>query len=111
LHTALTNMAHGLSMFDRDLRLVMCNDRYAEMYNLDPEMTKPGTSLRAILEARVSSGLPREDAEQFIRDRLENVVAGTIRNVENKLRNDHVVAVTFEPMANGGWVAIHQDIT
>ncbi len=111
LHTALTNMAHGLSMFDRDLRLVMCNDRYAEMYNLDPEMTKPGTSLRAILEARVSSGLPPEDAEQFIRDRLENVVAGTIRNVENKLRNDHVVAVTFEPMANGGWVAIHQDIT
>jgi diguanylate cyclase (GGDEF)-like protein/PAS domain S-box-containing protein len=111
LHTALTNMTHGLSMFDRDLRLVMCNDRYIEMYGLSPQMTKPGTTLRAILELRVLAGLSREDAEQFIRDRLENVVSGDIHNIENKLSDGRVIAVNFQPMANGGWVAIHHDIT
>jgi hypothetical protein len=30
--TALRNMAHGLCMFDREQRLVVCNDRYGEMY-------------------------------------------------------------------------------
>ena len=111
LHTALTNMAHGLSMFDRDLRLVMCNDRYIEMYGLSPEMAKPGTTLRSILEARALAGLSREDAEQFIRDRLENVVSGDIQNIENRLSDDRVIAVNFQPMADGGWVAIHHDIT
>ena len=52
LQTALHNMAHGLCMFDRNQCLVICNERYGEMYNLAPERTTPGTSLRAILEAQ-----------------------------------------------------------
>ena len=35
LETALTNMSQGLCMFDRDQRVVVANDRYAEMYGLD----------------------------------------------------------------------------
>ena len=54
--TALKNMAHGLSMFDGDQRLVVCNTRYGEMYGLPPAVTKPGTTLRAILQARVDMG-------------------------------------------------------
>jgi diguanylate cyclase (GGDEF)-like protein len=111
LHTALANMSHGLSMFNRDLRLVMCNDRYVEMYGLSTELIKPGTTLRSILEARVSAGLSRDDAERFISERLENVVAGKARYIENKLSDDRTIAVNFEPMADGGWVAIHHDIT
>ena len=42
LHTALTNMAHGLCMFDRDERLVMCNERYSEMYGLTARIDKTG---------------------------------------------------------------------
>ena len=37
LQTALHNMAHGLCMFDRNQCLVICNERYGEMYNLAPE--------------------------------------------------------------------------
>ena len=39
LQTALQNMAHGLCMFDRNQCLVICNERYGEMYNLAPERT------------------------------------------------------------------------
>ena len=31
---ALNNMAHGLRMFDADMRLIVSNRRYAEMFNL-----------------------------------------------------------------------------
>ena len=61
LQTALRNMAHGLCMFDRDQRLVVCNVRYGEMYGLAPEQTRPGTTLRSILEARVLAGISPED--------------------------------------------------
>ena len=45
LHTALTNMSHGLCMFDKDWRLVICNERYGTMYGLTPEQTKQGTPI------------------------------------------------------------------
>ena len=32
--TALNNMTQGLCMFDAKQRLIVCNDRYAQLYNL-----------------------------------------------------------------------------
>src|SRR3974390_260640 len=49
LHTALENMVHGLSMFDKDQRLILCNDRYRQIYGLTPDQIKPGSTLRSIL--------------------------------------------------------------
>ena len=111
LHAALTNMAHGLCMFDRDQRLVVCNERYGEMYALTSNQTKPGTTLRSILEARVSAGFSPEDAEQYVRTRLDEVAEGKSYYTENEMSNGRVYAVSHQPMHNGGWVAIHQDVT
>jgi PAS domain-containing protein len=41
---ATSNMSQGLAVFDADRRLVMCNERYAKIYDLDVEQVKPGTS-------------------------------------------------------------------
>jgi diguanylate cyclase (GGDEF)-like protein len=111
LHAALKNMAHGLCMFDRDQRLVVCNERYGEMYDLTPEQTKPGATLRSVLEARVSAGMSPEDTEQYIRNRLNEVAEGNAYYAENALSGGRVYAVSHQPMLDGGWVAIHQDIT
>ena len=39
---ALKNMAHGLCMFDRYERLIVCNERYTEIYGLTPIWPSPG---------------------------------------------------------------------
>jgi diguanylate cyclase (GGDEF)-like protein len=111
LDTALKNMAHGLCMFDRDQRLVVCNARYGEMYGLTPEQTRPGTTLRAILEARVASGISPEDTEQYVRTRLEEVTRGSAYYTVNELSGGRVYAVSHQPTRDGGWVAIHQDVS
>ncbi len=111
LQTALKNMAHGLCMFDREQRLVVCNERYGEMYGLGPEQTKAGTTLRSILEARVAAGVSPGDAEQYVQTRLDEVTEGKPYYAENELSDGRVYAVTHQPMPDGGWVAIHQDIT
>jgi PAS domain-containing protein len=95
LHTALKNMAHGLCMFDREQRLVVCNDRYGEMYALAAEQTKPGTTLRSILEARVTAGISPEDAEQYIQTRLEEVAEGRAYYAENELSDGRFYAVSL----------------
>jgi len=111
LQTALKNMAQGLCMFDREQRLVMCNDRYGEMYGLGPEQIRPGTSLRAILQARVAAGISLQDGEQYVRTRLEEVETGRAYHGVNELTDGSTYAVSHRPMAGGGWVATHDDIT
>ncbi len=111
LQTALTNMADGLCMFDREQRLVVCNERYGAMYGLAPEQTQPGTTLRSILEARVRTGKSPRDAEGYIHRRLTEIAEHKPYYVENELTDGHVYAVSHRPMPDGGWVATHIDIS
>jgi PAS domain-containing protein len=52
LTTAVNNMSQGLLMFDSAERLVVCNERYHQMYNLSPEMAKPGVTLFQLIKHR-----------------------------------------------------------
>jgi diguanylate cyclase (GGDEF)-like protein/PAS domain S-box-containing protein len=111
LETVLANATHGICMFDAEKRLVVCNRRYAEMYGLSFEQLKPGTPLRAILEMRVEAGSSPQDAERYIKDRLEEVTRREPHYKVNELRTGRVYAVNHQPMEGGGWVATHEDIT
>lgn len=44
--TALNNMTQGLCFFDGYERLIVCNQRYIELYGLDPSRVRPGVTLR-----------------------------------------------------------------
>jgi diguanylate cyclase (GGDEF)-like protein len=111
LELTLENMSQGLCMFDRNQRLVVCNRTYAEMYALSPEQTAPGTTLRSILEARVAAGQSPADAREYIDKRLAEVARPEPYYAVNHLRDGRVIAVMHQPKRDGGWVAIHQDIT
>jgi diguanylate cyclase (GGDEF)-like protein/PAS domain S-box-containing protein len=108
---ALQNMSQGLSMFDRDGRLIVCNDRYAQVYGL-PATVKPGTTLRQILEGRVASGtFAGPTPEGYVAERL--AVASERRPIDTigELNNGRIIAVAHRPIADGSWVATHEDIT
>src|SRR2546421_4067163 len=50
LDTALNNMSQGLLLFDSSGRLLMCNDRYRQMYGLSAEVLNPGCTLEELFE-------------------------------------------------------------
>jgi len=54
--TAINNMSQGLCFFDAAHRLIVCNDRYIEMYDLPPDRVGPGTSLTEIVDMRFEAG-------------------------------------------------------
>jgi diguanylate cyclase (GGDEF)-like protein len=107
---ALNNMAHGMSMFDSEQRLVVCNDLYLEMYGLPEELGRPGTPLKAILEARVAAGVAPVNSGH-VAEVLETVPQSESRYMVRELRDGRIIAVAYQPMAGGGWVVVHQDIT
>jgi diguanylate cyclase (GGDEF)-like protein/PAS domain S-box-containing protein len=108
---AIENMSQGLCMFDATQRLIVCNKRYAELYGLSEEQAKPGTTLREILEYRVSSGTAPDDHEKYISDRIAEVTTNNPYQITNRLRDGRYVSVVHKPMGDGGWVATHDDIT
>ena len=56
IRRALNSMPHGLSMFDGEERLVVCNALYYSMYDLSPDDVKTGTTLSDVLARRVLGG-------------------------------------------------------
>ena len=61
---ALENLGQGLTMYDSDNRLVICNRRYHEIYGLDPEIVKPGIDLRGIASILYADKLHDVDFEE-----------------------------------------------
>lgn len=108
---AINNMMQGLCMFDQDKRLVVCNEQYARMYGLSADQVKVGTTLRAILEYRTATGNSPNDIESYVNNRLKEVDCCVPYQVVNELRDGRVISVVHQPLATGGWVALHQDIT
>jgi diguanylate cyclase (GGDEF)-like protein len=108
---ALNNLIHGLAMFDSDLNLLVCNKRYLDMYELSPQVVKPGASMRDILEHSATLGNLGADAAE---DRVARLRAGLRPGQPASYRrfvHDRVFKATYEPMEHGGWVAIHEDVT
>jgi methyl-accepting chemotaxis protein len=110
LRAALNNMTQGLCMFDGMARLVLCNDRYLDMYGLRPELGRAGTPLRRLLECRTAAGTFSGDPDGYVADCLRQVAEGRTETKTNHF-NGRVIMLVSRPTPNGGWVATHNDVT
>jgi len=114
-HTALENMTHGLCMFDGNKRLVICNERYASLYRLPPELLKSGATHEAIIAHRVMNGILKGDKNAVAVDKklgaLGQHSSQKISSRIDELSDGRLIRVIRQPMNDGGWVATHEDIT
>jgi diguanylate cyclase (GGDEF)-like protein len=108
---AINHMSQGLVMFDAAARLVVCNRRYREMYDLSAEITRVGTSLSALLTERAATGTFSGDTDEYIRYLLDSLQQGKNVTRVTELPDGRTVTVVNHPMPGGGWVATHEDIT
>ncbi|MGX1422078.1 diguanylate cyclase (GGDEF)-like protein [Bradyrhizobium elkanii] len=115
LDTAINHMGEGLCMFDAEKRLVVCNDRYAKMYRLPPELLLPGTAHREIIRHRIANGILKgetsDSAATQVLATLNALPAGEISSRVDELADGRLICVTRQPMPGGGWVATHRDVT
>ncbi|MEO8882070.1 MAG: EAL domain-containing protein [Devosia sp.] len=110
---AINNMSHGLTMFDADARLIVCNRQYAEIYSLTAEQLRAGTSFWDMLANGAEDIAALPPAERQTReDLMRSVIEGGRPFREHiKLPNGRVIAAVHHPMAGWGWLATHEDIT
>jgi diguanylate cyclase (GGDEF)-like protein/PAS domain S-box-containing protein len=111
LDAALNNMSQGLIMMDKDERLVVCNNRYIEMYGLSRDVVKPGCTLSDLFRHRVERGHLIRDPDQYREVLLAQVNSGKAINSVMETGDGREISITDQPMSNGGWVSTHEDIT
>jgi diguanylate cyclase (GGDEF)-like protein len=112
LDRALNAMTHGLTMFDRSGRLVVCNGRYIEMYGLSPSVIRPGCTVHEVIVHRIETGsLAAADAHHYAHDVSAALGLGQAVSKVAELPDGRTIMVTRRAIEGGGWVATHDDIT
>jgi diguanylate cyclase (GGDEF)-like protein/PAS domain S-box-containing protein len=109
LDTAVNNMTQGLLLFDSAQRLVICNQRYIEMYGLSAEVIKPGCSFHDVITHREQTGSFDGDVDRYARLVLRDVAHRNVMVIATP--DGRSIQVVNEPLADGGWVATHEDVT
>ena len=111
LQTVLNNMSQGVLLFDSETQLIFCNTRYIEMYGLLPEVARPGRSLRDLLHHRIQTGTFAEDPDDYIVRLKERIAEGETFTNTVTLADGRAFSMVNKPIAGGGWLATHEDIT
>ena len=109
---ALNNMTQGLCMFGPDKRLIVSNRPYAEMYNIAPDKIRPGMQIEELLRQRVNAGnVPKEGIDAYVSIRMSGWAENRPAAFVTELTDGRAIAVRHQPLADGGWVSTHEDIT
>ncbi len=110
---AFTNMLQGVVMFDKDDRLVVCNEKYLQIYGHPPELAERGTSMRKIFMHEIAIGLSAcKDPDELIRQRKSGYRHGktSVTRIQ-RLDDGRMIRITGSLMANGSRVVTHEDVT
>ena len=112
LDSTLNNLSQGVCMYDDHRRLILCNDRYAEMFHLPPELTTPGTALHQIFDHQVSHRLhPASGPDAYIRGMLAIIAARKPASTVTEFSDGRAMVAVFRPAPGGGFVTTVEDIT
>ncbi|WP_254432413.1 PAS-domain containing protein [Magnetospirillum sp. SS-4] len=112
LETIMDNISQGISLYDRDLRLVICNRRFIELLGLPSGMDRPGTPLADYFRYNAERGEYGPcDVDELVARRLE-LAANFLPHRFQRIRPDgRVLEVVGTPLPDGGFVTTHADIT
>jgi len=114
---ALNNMGRGLSMFDENQRLIVCNKRYREIFSLPDALTKPGTPFADIVRYHVKKETGRDGPEEidsqlrWIAGHVAEMAQGRSFSSTRHLKDGRTILVSNQPLPDGGWVDLQEDIT
>ncbi|MDF3813806.1 MULTISPECIES: EAL domain-containing protein [Rhodopseudomonas] len=110
LEAAIQADLHGFAMFGSDGRLQLWNERLLEIYMIPPGQAIAGCTFMEALAIAHLSGNIISDRRQFAE--LQSAIAsGSPASLSFELQDGRHIKVDHRPMANGGWLSKHEDVT
>lgn len=111
----LNLIKQAMSIYDNDLKLVVCNARFREMFAIPQALTQPGAlfsdTIRFLIENGEYGEVQDADKEAFIQERVERALDFQPHYFERQRADGRWLSVEGAPLPQGGWVAVYTDIT
>ncbi|WP_254437347.1 hybrid sensor histidine kinase/response regulator [Ruegeria arenilitoris] len=109
----LNLIGQALSIYDSQLRLVVSNHRFQDMFDLPDELVQPGALFADTIRYLVAHGEYGEvtDVEDAVAQRVQQALAFEPHYMERVRANGCVISVEGAPLPTGGWVSVYTDIT
>ena len=113
LNDAMEHMADGLVMFDREGRIVLCNDQFRALFPKTADLRVPGERLETILRASVERGeqsdVPPGAIDVWVEQTLAGLAEASDRDI--RLADGRWLTARTRPTADGGSLTVFVDIT
>ncbi|WP_244547009.1 EAL domain-containing protein [Bradyrhizobium sp. Gha] len=112
LDAALTHMSQGLCLYGREGRLQVVNRRFCEIFDISPELVRPGMTFEDVLRLSVAAG---NHGSQTVADLLAECEEFLARrksgNYLQNLSDGRVVSIAHRSTPDGGWLISCEDVT
>jgi methyl-accepting chemotaxis protein len=99
-------------LWDMAGHLVLCNDRYLEMYGIPREVAKPGTAFMEIVRHRVATGSLQHPPAVYLSELTQALSDGKIMRFVTETPDGKAIFVESRAMpGNRYWIGTHDDVT
>lgn len=112
LQGAIEHIGQGISVVDRELRLVAWNRRYIELFHYPPGLIQAGRPIEEIIRYNAQQGLCGPgDIEDHVARRVAFMKRGSAHISARERPDGRVIEMQGNPMPAGGFVMTFTDIT
>jgi diguanylate cyclase (GGDEF)-like protein len=109
---ALNNMSHGLLMCDGDGQVIVVNRRFHDIYGIVPNSVRLGCTYHDVVALSIAAGnYPGRTTDEVMVERASVLETNERRVLTRSLNGDRTIMISYDPIPDGGWIAIHEDIT
>ncbi len=111
--SGLNLIKQAISIYDGDLKLVVANRRFQDMFTLPEEFVEVGATFRETITYLAKRGEygQIDDITTFIEERVAQAREFEPHYLERKRVNGTTISVEGSPLRQGGWVTVYTDIT
>ncbi|MFQ3237094.1 MAG: Na+/proline symporter/signal transduction histidine kinase [Paraglaciecola sp.] len=113
LQSSVEHIQQGISVLDRDLRLLAWNQRYVELFTYPRNFIRVGLSIQELLRFNAQRGLfgHSKDIETEIAKRVEYMQSGSRYKYVRHQDNGQVIELNGRALPGGGFVTTYSDIS
>lgn len=112
LQSALDQVRHGLSVFDKDMRLICWNRQFRELLDIPAELGRVGVPLDIILRTCAMRGdFGPGNIDRLVADRMVKLALTKETFQEEIDGGRRILEIRTAPMPQGGIVTTYADIT
>jgi len=112
LSTTLENIDQGVSVIDREMKLVAWNRRYSEMFEYEDGFIRTGRPIEDLVRYNAQRGeCGPGDVDNHVQRRIEHLRKGTPHRFIRVRKDGTVLEMKGNPLPGGGFVTTFNDIS